>query len=124
MQFGMPTVTVDWYSGFIFVSLTGNPHSISGINAVLTNIVNAYNRQEISEANEEKREAVLLPHISAHILRHTFATRFCENETNLKAIQEIMGHSDITTTMDIYAMATEEVKQEVFKNLEGKIKIS
>ena len=32
-----------------------------------------------------------------------------------------MGHADIQTTMDIYAEATEEKKQEVFSNLQGKI---
>ena len=50
--------------------------------------------------------------------RHTFCTRLCERETNLKIIQSIMGHKDIQTTMDIYAEATEEKKQETF---EGKI---
>ena len=47
--------------------------------------------------------SVLLPDFSAHNLRHTFCTRLCENETNLKVIQNIMGHVDISTTMDIYA---------------------
>ena len=50
--------------------------------------------------------------------RHTFCTRLCERETNLKIIQSIMGHKDIQTTMDIYGEATEEKKQETF---EGKI---
>jgi len=54
-------------------------------------------------------------------LRHTFCTRFCENESNLKVIQSVMGHSDISTTMDIYAEATEEKKQEIMANLQGKI---
>jgi integrase len=35
-----------------------------------------------------------------------------------------MGHSDISTTMNIYAEATEAKKKEAFNNLEGKIKIS
>lgn len=64
---------------------------------------------------------MLLPKFSAHHLRHTFCTRFCENETNIKVIQSIMGHSDISTTMDIYAEATEEKKQEVIANMENKI---
>ena len=64
-----------------------------------------------------------LPHFSCHHLRHTFCTRFCENETNLKVIQEIMGHADITTTMDIYNEATKDKKMESFAGLEGKIKI-
>lgn len=36
-------------------------------------------------------------------------------------IQSVMGHADITTTMDIYAEATNEKKQEIMANLQGKI---
>ena len=56
-------------------------------------------------------------------LLHTFCTRLCENESNLKVIQSVMGHSDIQTTMDIYAECTAEKKQEVFATLNGKIMI-
>ena len=56
-------------------------------------------------------------------LRHTFCTRLCENETNLKVIQSIMGHKDIQTTMDIYAEATEEKKQESFERLAEKLDV-
>lgn len=52
-----------------------------------------------------------------------FCTRLCENETNVKLIQEIMGHKDIQTTLDIYAECTQEKKQEVFANLNGKIMV-
>ncbi|MCI9289440.1 MAG: site-specific integrase, partial [Oscillospiraceae bacterium] len=48
----------------------------------------------------------------------------CENEPNIKIIQEIMGHRNIETTMDVYNEATKEKKMESFANLEGKIKIS
>ena len=65
-----------------------------------------------------------LPNFSCHNLRHTFATRFCENETNLKVIQSILGHKDIQTTMDVYAEATKDKLQEAFENLDGKIRIS
>ncbi len=58
-----------------------------------------------------------------HQLRHTFCTRFCENERDIKVIQEIMGHADISTTMDIYNEATMDRKKQSFANLEGKIKI-
>ena len=53
-----------------------------------------------------------------------FCTRFCENEKDLKVIQEIMGHADITTTMNIYNEATKERKVASFVNLEGKIRVS
>ncbi len=67
-----------------------------------------YNSQETETAQKEHRNPELLPHFSVHTLRHTFCTRFCEHETNLKVIQEIMGHSDISTTMNICNEATKE----------------
>ena len=73
-------------------------------------IIADYNAGEEAEAKKQHREAVLLPDFSAHHLRHTFCTRLCEKETNLKVIQSVMGHKDIQTTMDIYAEATEEKK--------------
>ena len=44
-------------------------------------------------------------------IRHTFCTRLCEKEMNVKTIQVIMGHKDIQTTLDIYADVTEATKQ-------------
>ena len=99
-------------------------HNPQTINRAIVRIYKAYNEEEEKNAKKEKREPVLIPHFSVHNLRHTFCTRFYENETNIKVIQEIMGHSDISTTMNIYAEATESKKQESFKNLIGKMKIS
>ena len=59
----------------------------------------------------------LLPHFSCHSLRHTFATRLCENGVNIKVIQEVLGHSDFSTTMDIYTDVTKDLKQREFGNL-------
>ena len=82
-----------------------------------------HNEQEEKKKKKEKRNPVIIRYFSVHNLRHTFCTRFCENETNIKVIQDIMGHSDISTTMNIYAEATDSKKKESFKNLQGKIKI-
>ena len=121
---GFSTTEIDGYKGFIFVNRYGYVHNPMTINRATVRIHKAYNLEETGNEKKEKREPVLIPHFSVHNLRHTFCTRFCENETNIKVIQEIMGHSDISTTMNIYAEATESKKQESFKNLAGKIKIS
>ena len=72
---------------------------------------------------EEKREPVLIPDFSCHHLRHTFCTRFCENETNVKVIQAVMGHADIETTMNIYAEATDSKKAEAMSKLAESIDV-
>ncbi len=115
--------TIDGYTDFIFLNRFGNPHNPQTINRTIKRVSLAYNEQEIEKADKEKREPVLLPPFSCHNLRHTFATRYCENETNLKVIQEILGHKDIATTMDVYAEATKDAKVRSFKNLQGKIRI-
>ena len=98
--------------GYVFKNGLGTPHLPATINQAINNIINAYNRE-----NPDKP----LPHFSVHQLRHTFCTRLCEHETNLKVIQSVMGHSDIKTTMNIYASITEEKKSASFAKIDGKI---
>ncbi len=42
----------------------------------------------------------------------------------MEALQDIMGHRNIRTTMEIYAMATREKKQDAIMEMDGKFKIS
>ena len=114
---------IDGYSGFILTNRFGNVCNPHTINRVIERMYKGYNKQETEQARAEGRQPMLIRHFSVHNLRHTFCTRFCENETNLKVIQDIMGHADITTTMNIYAEATKEKKQQAMANLNGKIKI-
>ncbi len=79
----------------------------------------AMTKEEL-QAIGEKREPIILPRFSCHVIRHTFCTRLCENETNLKVIQDVMGHKDIQTTMDIYAEVSEQKKKDSFEKLNGK----
>ena len=124
MKLGFNSTIIDGYSGFIFTNRRGGyVHNPQTINRAIKRIYTAYNEQEEITAKKEHRQPILLPHFSVHNLRHTFCIRFCENETNIKIIQEIMGHSDISTTMNIYNEATKEKKMESFAELEGKIKI-
>ena len=123
MSEGFNDTEIDGYSDFIFTNRVGYIHNPQTINRAIKRIIQDHNKEEKELAKKEKREPLEIRDFSVHSLRHTFCTRFCENETNLKVIQEIMGHSDITTTMNIYAEATNDKKQEAFAQLEGKIKI-
>lgn len=118
---GFVAEEIDGYSNFVFATVTGSVYMPSSVNHAIRRVVVAYNKEETEKAKKEGREPELLPHFTAHNLRHIFCTRLCENESNLKVIQTIMGHKEISTTMDIYADCTQEKKQEVLANLQGKI---
>ena len=123
MKEGFNQTIIDGYSGFIFSNRFNGVLSPHNINRAINRITRDYNVEESERAERENREPLLLPHFSVHNLRHTFCTRMCENETNIKVIQEIMGHADITTTMDVYNEATRDKKKESFAGMEGKMKI-
>lgn len=124
MENGFNQCVVDGYSNFVFQNRYGEMLTPHVVNRAIERIIRDCNQTEVERAKQECREPVLLPHFSVHNLRHTFCTRLCENETNLKIIQEIMGHRNIKTTMDVYNEATKERKVASFASLEGKIKIS
>lgn len=121
---GFYELEIDGYSGFIFINEYGRIFTPQSVNKAIGRICQEYNEREQWDADRSGREPVLLPHFSAHQLRHTFCTRFCEHERDLKIIQEIMGHANITTTMDIYNEVTLDRKVNSFASLSGKIKIS
>lgn len=62
--------------------------------------------------------------IHLHSLRHTFATMLFENNVNPKAIQLLMGHSNIKTTMSVYnsidfnymRRINQKIEEVMFKN--------
>lgn len=114
---GYNQIEIDGMTGFIFTNRNGSAPNPQTVNRTIKRIISSYNADEVVRAKRQGREPVILPDFSCHHLRHTFCTRLCENETNLKVIQAIMGHRNIETTMDIYAEATEQKKQESIERL-------
>lgn len=113
---------VDGYSGFVFVNSKGNPYMNSSVHRILKTIVDNYNKKELSRAEETDETPTIISHFSAHNLRHTFCTRLCEMNVNLKVIQEVMGHSDFAITMNVYNEAMLDKKQEAFNKVSSDIK--
>lgn len=106
-------VIIDGYRNFIFINRFGNVQHQGTLNRALDRIIRDCNK-EVIENSGDKEDIVLLPNFSCHTLRHTFTTRLCESGVNVKFIQEVLGHSDISTTLDIYADVTDDfMKQEM-----------
>lgn len=112
-------VKIDGYTDFIFVNRFGAAQHQGTLNKALRRIIRDCN-DEVLERNEEN--PVLLPRFSCHSLRHTFTTRMCEAGVNIKVIQDALGHSDISTTLNIYADVTKELKKKEFEGLEAVFK--
>ena len=101
---------IDGYEGFVFINRNGEVQHQGTLNKAIARIMRDCNL-EVLEKDKDAEDPVLLPHFSCHILRHTFATRLCESGINLKVIQDVLGHADVSTTMNIYIDVTNELKK-------------
>ena len=82
----------------VFVNCSGKPMSRQGFWKLL--------KQYATKAGIESE-------ITPHTLRHSFAAHLVENGADLKAVQEMMGHSDIASTL-LYKNAYQQKLQQVY----------
>lgn len=57
-----------------------------------------------------------LQHLKFHGLRHSFATRLISQKADLKTVSTILGHSDVSITMNTYVHPDESLKQKTVEN--------
>ena len=112
-------VSIDGYTDFIFVNRFGNAQHQGTLNKALRRIIRDCNDEVLTKG---KKSAVLLPRFSCHTLRHTFTTRLCEAGVNIKVIQDVLGHADVGTTLNVYADVTKDLKKEEFRKFEKVLK--
>ena len=84
--------TIDGYSGFLFFDKDEQPMVAMHWEHYFKHILNKYN----SIYKEE------LPSITPHVCRHTYCSNKAKSGMNPKTLQYLMGHSEISVTMDTY----------------------
>lgn len=59
-----------------------------------------------------------MPPMGVHALRHTFATRAVESGMDLRTLSEILGHTKVSLTLQLYAHSTMETKIQAMNCIE------
>lgn len=98
--------SIDGYTNFVFLNRFGGVYNQGSLNKALQRIIRDCNYKLLDTGENE----ILLPRFTNHSLRHTFTTRMCEAGVNIKVIQDVLGHADAETTLQIYTDATKDFK--------------
>lgn len=88
------------HTDILFLNYRGGPLTPRGVRVILNNI-------NMKAANDLK--------ISPHMLRHSFATHLLDNGADLRSVQELLGHANLSTTQIYTHVSKEQLKEEYMK---------
>lgn len=82
--------------GNVFINYKGTPLTTRGVRKIINSIID---------------ECALNKHISPHMIRHSFATSLLNNGADLRIVQELLGHENLSTTQIYTHVSTENMKR-------------
>lgn len=85
---------------YLFLNQRGNQLTTAGVEYILKQI---------------GKQAGLTQDVTAHMFRHTFATDLLNNQADLRTVQQLLGHSSLSTTQ-IYTHVTTDALQQSYRN--------
>lgn len=100
--------SIDGYSGFLFCDDNGMP-------LVAMHWQHRFNHM-VGRYNDIYR--VQMPNITPHVCRHTYCSNMAKSGMNPKTLQYLMGHSDISITMNVYTHIGFDDAEEELKRME------
>lgn len=104
---------IDGYTGFLFLDDSGKPMLSYHWEKRFQYSVEKYNRTFKEE----------LPKVTPHVCRHTYCTNMAKKGVSVKTLQFLMGHSDISVTMNVYTHVKMEDAKDELEKLEMRKKI-
>lgn len=97
---------IDGYKGFLYLDKNGMPMVALHWEKYFQHICEKYNRMYKEE----------LPKITPHVCRHTFCSNMAKSGMNPKTLQYIMGHGDISVTLNTYThVGFDDAREEMSK---------
>ncbi|MCF6410557.1 tyrosine recombinase XerC [Pseudalkalibacillus salsuginis] len=100
LQSGRKTLMKTKEHDKVFVNYKGDPLTDEGVRKVLKKLIESTS---------------LTVNITPHMMRHTFATHLLNEGADLRAVQELLGHSQLSTTQ-IYTHVTKDRLQQLYRN--------
>ena len=100
---------VGGYSGFLFLDKNGRPMVALHWEKYFQHIREKYN----------KIYRVQMPKVTPHVCRHTFCSNMAKSGMNPKTLQYIMGHSDISVTLNVYTHLNYDDAEEEMQKVVG-----
>ena len=108
-------ICIDGYTGFLFLDKRGKPMMPYQWEKRFQHSVEKYN----------KIYRVQLPKITPHVCRHTFCTNMAKRGISVETLKYLMGHTDISVTLNVYThLKLEDAEKEIkrLENIEKELK--
>lgn len=110
---------VEWLKNYLVVRRKKENIEIN--NLFVNSLGNPINRQTIFYFIKEYAEKCGLEDVSPHTLRHSFATHLIQNSADVRSVQQMLGHADISTTQ-IYTHITDAHLRKTYEKFHPRAK--
>jgi integrase/recombinase XerD len=113
------TSAVEWLKSYLV--LRRKKDGIEIQNLFVTSLGKPVTRQMIFNFIREYAEKIGLEGVSPHTLRHSFATHLIQNAADVRSVQQMLGHADISTTQ-IYTHITDSHLRKTYEKFHPRAK--
>ncbi|HSK73380.1 MAG TPA: site-specific tyrosine recombinase XerD [Pyrinomonadaceae bacterium] len=113
------TSALEWVKSYL--ALRRKKENIEINNLFVSSLGRTITRQVIFQFTKEYAEKAGLEDVSPHTLRHSFATHLIQNSADIRSVQQMLGHSDISTTQ-IYTHITDSHLRKTYEKFHPRAK--